>query len=219
MSSINRYFMKLAADSAFLSKPDYYLWPRTPTANLQAEIWQRVGVSDHMMYDCRSRPSKIIRMLHQLIDNKLLREDFNLLDICCGDAVILTHIQRSFPDAHCYGIDLNAWEYADHSDAFEEGVELYAIPMQILFQRPAPVQLDVCVMLNTYRSWDAADLRLHERNLPYLADDWFKQNSKYTILTVTPSQNKRLRRKGFWVIGMGRGEDDSEMVCVFTCEK
>ena len=81
------------------------------------------------------------------------------------------------------------------------------------------MQLDICIMLNTYRSWDAADLRLHERNLPYLADDWFKMNSKYTFLTVTPSQNKRLRRKGFWVIDMGRGEDDSEMVCVFPCEK
>ena len=39
---------------------ELYLWPRTPIANLQAEAWQRVGVSDWRADDERSRPAQVL---------------------------------------------------------------------------------------------------------------------------------------------------------------
>jgi transposase-like protein len=53
-----------------------------------------------------------------------------------------------------------------------------------------------------------------ERDLPLLADAWFAKNARYTILTATKPQVRRLKQVGFALARMGRSEDNSTMVCI-----
>ena len=211
------YLRYIEEQSAANGVSEHYLWPRTALSNLQAEAMFRVGVSDWREDDLRSRPAQIIKILEQLLYSDLLNRDFTVLDICCGDAVVLWQIKRAFPKAQCYGLDLNAGQIDTHAMVQEQGVKLFRATIQRLFADTPDVLFDVCMMLNTYRGWESADLQDNERWIPDTADEWFRQHARYTILTVSKSQVEQLKDRGFWVSEIGKGEDDSWMVLVFPC--
>jgi hypothetical protein len=215
MSSRAEWLAKLEARSAGEASEDLLLWPRTPVAEIQARIRERVGVSDVDVDDPRSRPASVLRELGRRIDGGILTQPFSLLDIACGDALVLRAVKRRFPEAECLGVDLLKGEFSSHQDAEAEGVRLFRVPIQRLFESlgpPAP--FDVALMLNTYRGWESADLRPHERALPRLADRWLDGHARVAILTVTARQLVRLRLKGHAVRVIGPGEDRSRMVAV-----
>jgi hypothetical protein len=192
----------------------YYLWPRTPIGNdHQDKILQRVGISDYEVHNRHSRSSKIIRQIEILIKTRLIKEDFSILDIACGDAIILWQIKKMFPKANCYGIDCNKGKFSTHSVVQSDGVQLFNVFIQHLFASPLEIPFDLALMLNTYRGWDSAELRENERNLPDLVDRWFEKNALYTILTATATQMKYLR-DNFEISNLGKGEDDSTMICI-----
>jgi len=139
-----------------------------------------------------------------------------VLDICCGDAIVLWQIKRAFPQAICYGVDLNKGRFDTHVKVQRDVVQLYRVFIQHLFRTHPDTPFDLTLMLNTYRGWESADLREHERYLPELANAWFNRNARYTILTVTDPQIVSLRRLGFTVKKIGKGEDNSKMVCLST---
>lgn len=208
--------MKIAAEQN--GTEEHYLWPRTAIGNLQAEAWQRVGVSDWIADDPRSRPAQIILALREMVRNRLLPENFSAIDICCGDALVLWQIKRAFPFSDCYGVDINAGRLDTHKMVSDSGVHLYRTTIQRLFQvaegRP---QFDIAIMLNTYRGWQSADLKDDETWIPDAADFWFRRNARFTILTIDDGQRKKLRDNGFWVADIGHGEDNSKMVLLFPC--
>lgn len=193
---------------------EFYLWPRTPIDAFQVKVVERVGVSDYELQDLRSRPALINRQLAELRKKGLLGKAFSVLDIACGDGLVLWQISRNLHGAHCFGIDLNKGKIDTHAFVQREGVGLYNVSIQHLFASQMEHPFDVVLMLNTYRGWESADLRPHEKNLPTLADEWFARNSRFTILTATTSQISRLRARGFHVAEMGKGEDNSVMVCL-----
>ena len=216
--------LKIAAEQN--GTEEHYLWPRTAIGNLQAEAWQRVGVSDWLADDPRSRPSQIILALREMVRNRLIPESFSVIDICCGDALVLWQIKRAFPFSDCYGADINAGSLDTHSMVSGSGVHLYRTTIQRLFKplgttwnkRPDDwIQFDIAIMLNTYRGWQSADLKDDEAWLPRAADDWFKYRAKFTILTIDDGQRQKLKDNGFWVADIGHGEDNSKMVLLFPC--
>jgi len=200
----------------------YYRWPKTPVGNLQAEIWRRVGASDwhieHMNRqggsDCRT--TNIIKTLQGLCSNGLLPQPFSVLDICCGDGVILHLVARLFLGARCFGADL--LRYPAHRDAERVGVLFYRAPLQELVDSEPPRIIDVAIMLNTFRGWDRAALTPAEHDLPTKTLQWLKQFCRYVFLTVTIEQVEWLKRLGWFVWDVGKGEDDSRLVCAFPCE-
>jgi hypothetical protein len=201
-----------------------YLWPRTPlTPDHQEVIARRVGVDDFQVDDPRSRPALIIGKLRELVADERSGVDarFRLLDIACGDSVVLWQIKQSFPDATCVGVDCNKGLFTTNAQAVDAGVILYKGYLQHLFTRSPGEdrRFDVTLMLNTYRGWQSADLREAEKDLPQQADGWFATNARYTIVTATPDQIKRLRREGWWVEELGKGEDDSTMICMSRVQR
>lgn len=197
---------------------EYYLWPRTPLEDIQQKILERVGVTDYEVARSRSRPARIIRQLAALRKRGLIPADFSVLDVACGDGIVLLQIKRAFPAALCYGVDCNKGEIGTHAWVEREGIRLFRVFIQHLFQSRPERPFDVALMLNTYRGWESAGLRRHEQDLPRQADKWFWRNSRYTIVTAKGVQIARLRRAGLAVRVMGRGEDDSKMVCVSKYE-
>ena len=214
-SSHVEYLRNLESLAAQSRLEDLYLWPRTPLGHdHQEKIADRVGVSDYDVDTPSSRPAMIIRQIRTLIRHGLIRADFSLPDIACGDAIVLWQIKKAFPRARCYGVDCNKGKFGTHDMVQREGVELFNGFIQHLFASDPSVPFDMALMLNTYRGWESADLREHERDLPLLADAWFAKNARYTILTATKPQVRRLKQVGFALARMGRSEDNSTMVCI-----
>jgi hypothetical protein len=213
-SSHIEYLKNLERVSAECHFEDLYLWPRTPLGyDHQDKIVQRVGVSDYDL-EGHSRPALIIQQIKVLIKHDLIARDFTILDIACGDGIVLWQIKKAFPKAQCYGIDCNKDKFGTHSMVQRDGVEIFNAFIQPLFTIHPEVPFDLAIMLNTYRGWESADLREHERNLPELADAWFERNARYTILTATDPQIGHLEQIGFKVVRLGKGEDNSTMVCL-----
>jgi len=208
------YLRNLEALAARCRQEDLYLWPRTPMGHdHQEKITDRMGVSDYDVDNRSSRPTLIIRQIRGLIRQGLIGATFSLLDIACGDGIVLWQIKRAFPHARCYGVDCNRGKFGTHDMVQRGGVELFNGYIQHLFAGDPPVPFDLALMLNTYRGWESADLREHERDLPQLADAWLARNVRFTILTATDLQIRRHRQVGLVVTRLGKGEDDSTVVC------
>ncbi|MHA2046503.1 MAG: hypothetical protein ACW99G_17080 [Candidatus Thorarchaeota archaeon] len=212
------YLRQLEQQSEQNHTEELYLWPRTPISNLQAEAWQRVGVSDWRADDPRSRPAQIVKVINNLLYNWLIPESFSIVDICCGDALILWHLKRKYPMSLCCGVDLNAGRQETHPMVSDSGVRLFRVPIQRLFKNSTSVLFDVAIMLNTYRGWEAAQLHDDEKWIVAECQHWLRQHAKFTILTCTDDQWVALRDQGFWVTTIGKGEDDSNMVLIFPCD-
>jgi hypothetical protein len=204
------YLEQLAAAGAV---EDFYLWPRTPIEKIQTKIQERVGASDYQVERPTSRPAMIIGFLKKLSQSGALQRDFSVLDIACGDGIVLWQIQKSFPEAACYGVDCNKGKFPAHSIVERDGVRLYQAYIQHLFKNDCLQRFDVVLMLNTYRDWKAADLRGHEIDLPELANRWFERNGVYVVLTAEREGHDQLKRLGFSVRTLGKGEDRSSLIC------
>jgi len=196
---------------------DFYRWPRTPVGNIQAEIWRRVGASDWNVYHPDCRAENISSVVYQMLDNGLLSRQFTVLDVCCGDGAVLNRLADVHPGARCYGVDL--LRYPNHGRAERAGVSFYRVPLQRLVESEPPRAIDVGIMLNTFRGWDRADLAPEEEiDLPARTLHWLKGFCRFVFLTVTTEQVDWLKRDGWFVWDVGRGEDDSRLVCGFPCE-
>jgi hypothetical protein len=214
-SSHVEYLRNLEVLAAQSRLEDLYLWPRTPLGyDHQEKITDRVGVPDYDVDKPSSRPALIIRQIRELVQHGLVGADFSLLDIACGDAIVLWQVKKAFPQAQCYGIDCNIGQFGTHEMVEREGVELFNGFIQHLFVSEPIVPFDLALMLNTYRGWESADLRKHEQGLPKLADAWLAKNVRYTIVTATDLQIRTWRQVAFVVARLGKGEDNSTMVCV-----
>jgi hypothetical protein len=215
------YFAEIEARGEGFEYEALYLWPRTPIGptDLQEVIARRMGgASDYDVSNPRSRSALIIDKLQELLADPAsgLTDGFRLLDIACGDAVVLWEVKKAFPHAECHGLDCNKGLFATHEGAMQQGVLLHKGYLQHLFvQAPANGhRFDATVMLNTYRGWESADLRESEQDLPEQADTWFARNSRFVIVTATRDQIARLGREGWFVEELGKGEDESTMICM-----
>ena len=208
-----RYLERLEQLAGRGKAEDFYLWPRTPIENIQTKIQERVGVTDYEVGAPISRPAMIIRFVERLSQRGLLPRAFSVLDIACGDGIVLWQIHKAFPESACYGVDCNKGEFPAHSMVERDGVRLYKGYIQHLFKKDSEQPFDIVLMLNTYRDWKAADLRGHEIDLPDLANRWFERNGSYVILTTERQGYEQLKRLGFSIRTLGKGEDRSNLVC------
>jgi hypothetical protein len=210
------YLQQLERKGQDVVLEDLYLWPNTPIKeDLQDEILCKCGATDYESENPTSRTYKIIHQLRRMVEQHQIEDSFSVLDITCGDAVVLTQIKKSFPRCEAFGVDCLKDKFTTHEAAYREGVVLYAVYLQHLLE---PISFlkkwDVVIMLNTYRGWEHARLREHEKKLPELSDRYFAEYAQYSILTLNPNQLKHFRRMGFRLKVLGEGEYHSLMVLI-----
>ncbi len=208
------WFAALEKQFAAADAEGAYLWPRTPIHDIQSKIKQRVGAGDREVAAPRSRPALILRQIAALQGAGVLPAAFSVLDIACGDALVLLQIKKTHPSAVCFGADFHAGGIDTHAEVSTAGVGLHRTLIQHLFRAPVAPPFDLVLMLNTYRGWESADLKPEDRDLPALADAWLRDHARFAILTVTESQTKHFRDLGFHLQRIGPGEDHSIMVCL-----
>lgn len=215
-----RYLADLETEAADVPTEKVILWPNTPIDAIQHQIEQMTGVRDNAN-DERSRAYRIIEYLQTIDGGK----EKAVLDICCGDGLILYDIRFAFAGEvtgtrryeawKCYGIDMQKGEIKTHKMLENAGIKLYRASIQDLFATESPERFDVVLMLNTYRGWvPQAQLRRHERELPQMADAWLVANTKLAILTALPIQVKRWQGRGYEVNDLGRGEQKSRLIAI-----
>lgn len=215
MQSLSAYLAELERTEDPLRADGLLLWPNTPIGDaIQDRIRERVGVSDRDAGDRRSRPARIGRLLERAVRRRVVPPAFSVLDIACGDGLVLLDVKRRFADAACFGVDLNAGAFPAHDAVRAAGIELYRVAIQRLFREPPPVAFDVVLMLNTYRSWDAADLGPDDGDLPATADAWIAAHATLFVTTLTAEQARRWQERGFDVVDLGPGEDDSRLAAI-----
>lgn len=202
-----------------LQNPKKFLWwhedmKKMLSVQMQAFIRMRCGVDDYDIQNPKSRPAQIIKQIKKLKSQNLINDKFSLIDITCSDAINLYHIKNKFKESDCFGIDCEIGDIDTHKMVERAGVNLFKGYIQNLFVKNFNIKFDVAIMLNTYRSWESANLTEEDKNLPELADNWFKNNSRFTILTATNDQIKKLKKKGFKVDVFGKGEDNSKMIYI-----
>lgn len=211
----DNHFDEIEKNAKEINYDDCYLWPRTPIGgDHQDTILKRVGARDDNMNNHNSRSFMITCMIKKIIKKKLLKNDFSILDIACGDALVLEQLNRTFPDSKCYGVDCNIDKFDTHDKQKKEGIKLYNAYIQQLYTNRPEKKIKITLMLNTYRGWESADLREHEKSLPEDSDKWFAENSEFSFITATYEQVKSLRKKGFYLSVLGKGEDHSYLVCI-----
>lgn len=214
MSGLDAYLSELADRAAGRADRDVVLWPRTPidAQRMQEIIAGRVGAADAQTLHPRSRSYRIAAIASALADLGLVAPDATVIDIACGDALIVTHVQRTRPALRCHGVDLYLDAFPSHALARAAGVRLWRVLLQDLFAQAPPRPVDLAVMLNTYRGWENADLRDDERGLPALADAWFDAGARWIAMTMRGEQVGPWRRRGYRALDWGSGEDDSRLV-------
>ena len=214
MNYFKEYLKRLEEESVTCKYDDMYLWPRTPICNdHQQIILKRVGATDNDIHNPISRTAIILKQLSQLISRMFIGVDFSILDICCGDALVLKNIKEKFPNSNCYGADCNIDKFSTHDSITKTGVMLLNIYLQQLIQHPPKQMFDVVLMLNTYRGWESAELKCEYMNLPQKTDEWFAKYAKFAIITATKNQIKKLNRSTHITI-LGKGEDNSSIICM-----
>ena len=103
-----------------------YLWPRTPdTKTHQEKISERVGATDYEVDKPISRSYKVLKALKALRKQNLIPCDFSLVDITCGDAIILSQIKRNFETSHAYGVDCFKDRFETHEGCYKQGIKIY----------------------------------------------------------------------------------------------
>jgi hypothetical protein len=213
-SLLDAHFSELELRHTVEELQEHVLWPRTPidADEMQRIIGLRVGASDREPAHPRSRPARVAAATRALRASGVLPGRPSVVDIACGDALVLIEVKRRCPLADCYGLDLNIGAFPSHETARESGIALHRVLIQDLFTARTPVQVDLAVMLNTYRGWESADLRDSERDLPRQADAWFDDAARCVLMTMRNDQLPAWRERGYATLDLGSGEDASRMV-------
>jgi len=85
---------------------DFLLWPNTDITDMQIWIEKFYGVKDDINIQ-GSRSFLIYKVINKLIQSNQLKKDYSILDICCGDALILQQLKNKYPKSLSFGFDIN----------------------------------------------------------------------------------------------------------------
>ena len=210
-----KFFQGVEERAQNVNFDDYYLWPRTPrTPHHQDKILQRVGACDFEVNNPRSRTYNIITIIQKLITRGKVKKSFVLADLCAGDGIVGMEVKRAFPKSEIIIQDCLKDEFETHATAKTIGVRIYGGFLQQIIEQNMTKQIDFMLMLNTYRGWRNADLHQNEQDLPFHVDTFLKKNAKFLIVTATVEQIKDLKMSGRDLKIIGKGEDDSHMICI-----
>ena len=119
----------------------------------------------------------IFRRLHQLISDKIIPNDFTILDVFCGDGQYLQSIKQEFPSCNVYGVDVIKTEWKAYKTVTEAGVKIFRIPVQKLINTHMEEKIDVVMMMNSYRAFKEGrkDLESNSFSIPISIekiDEW-----------------------------------------------
>lgn len=184
-------------------------WTDTKLSDIQSNIKYRQGVCDYQIYSRRCRTTIILEYIEKLISEGKINHYFTLIDLFCGDAIIIRLLKEHFDRAVIIGVDINKID--GHQEAIEYGVEIkYQYVHDYIKDRKEPV--DIVLMMNTYRNIKASGMTKQEFSK---INKWLLKYAAHPI--VTTSNIKKAKKDGFNPLVIGKGEGSSDMVDLKGC--
>jgi hypothetical protein len=184
--------------------PKKILWKDTDISSIQQFIKKKQGAADNEIRkkNCRTR---IIRTyLKSLVDKEKITCNFRLVDLFCGDAIIITYLKKYFKTAEIIGVDINRFD--THEEAKKSGVEIkYKYVQKYIKTRRE--KIDVLLMLNTYRNYSLSGMTKREFDK---INKWMLKTCRHAIITA--KNIKRIKKYGFKPLIIGKGEGNSMMI-------
>ena len=92
--------------------------------------------------DDKTRHPIIKKMIQELLNKNLIKEDFSLIDMGCGFALLIDYLQKHFPFAYINGLDI----FDDKFQIENDNINLYKGDFNILLDQS--FNCNVGVMLN-----------------------------------------------------------------------
>lgn len=185
------------------------LWPNTPIGGThQKIIFRRTWSRDDTLWNPFCRTRKILG----IIEERNSGLPVSIMDVGCGDSIVLTTIKKHHNNFTTIGFDANVDKFSSYRNAVEAGVELYNGYIQNAIKFKFSKKIDYAMMLNSYRSWESAQLSENEKNLQNHLDDWLKKNFAYAILTLSPDQIRAFQVMDRKIKVYGRAENDAKFV-------
>lgn len=210
MSQISREEIDRFQQIANLTKREV-LWPNTPIGSThQKIIKKRVGSYDSSLRNKQSRSYTLSKFI-QLLPSRSI----SILDLGCGDAVLGTTLKKKFPEIQYLALDLFIGKFKSHEKAKKTGINLISGYMQNVIDYKFSNRLDIFIMLNSYRSWESAQLKQSDRDFPTQLDTWIKNNFTISIVSVGRNSIDNYLARHLNSLILGKGEDDSMIVASF----
>jgi hypothetical protein len=208
---LTEWYHRVEAASKAVDNPDWILWPDSVgRADLQEEIRRVVGAPDTQVGARASRSHRIIRFLKVLRESRRIPERAVVLDLACGDAVLLCRIKEAFPSFDVWGLDIAVGSRPTHEQARRMGVGLVRAYLQVALREIPARPVDVVLMLNTYRSFRPwiKPMPAAFREVEQMFHKWIARACRFVILTAKLKQLPILWRHGaryFQILGWGEG--------------
>lgn len=210
---LNMETLAFARWAEAVSTPSHaWLWPNTPASgNLQDKAIERTGFTDWQSDQPGSRSHTVLSAVKQLA----LPDGSWVMDIAAGDAVIATEVKRKYPSLNIVAFEPLHGSFETHAEAEAQGVRFVPGWLQNLVKHDVPESMrpiSLVLMLNTYRSWEHAQLPESDRNLPRAMDKWLHHNAQWALVTVSRKKYWKMKLRKREVTAIGPGEDGSVMV-------
>lgn len=184
--------------------PKKEFWIDTEIESIQDFIRKKQGAEDYEIERENCRTRIILEYLEKLIQQEEIPPDFRLVDLFCGDAIIITLLKNYFKESQIIGVDIN--EFNSHEAAINAGVEIKYKHVQRYIKNRRGA-LDVLLMLNTYRNLRSSGMSKYEFKK---INKWILKTCKHPIVTV--KNVKKTEKYGFKPKVIGQGEGTSYMV-------
>jgi len=121
-------------------------------------------------------PERIV-FIYEALEKLDLPEDFSIIDIACGRAVVINGLAGLFPKCKPEILDIVEYEY-DWAK-IRSRIKKHVMPLQDFIKTENKIY-DVVMMLNSFRSWRKIDINIYNDLIV-----WLENHSKYFITSAT----------------------------------
>lgn len=186
--------------------PKRKFWTDTPLNDIQSNIKRKQGAYDYEVYNKNCRTTIIRDYIKELIFEGKIEKNFTLVDLFCGDAIIIRLLKQRFKLADITGVDIH--KFKEHEAAIDVGVKFkYEYVQEYI--KDCRDKIDIVLMMNTYRNFKTSNMT--ERDFRKI-NKWILKVANHAIVTVNISDIKKVKRRGFKPLKIGKGEASSDMV-------
>ena len=179
-------FKTSAESNAELMSTGDYTWKNTIDRTIDHDI-------ENQILRFSDKVNILADTLNVLIQENKLKENFSVLELFCGNGIVLYMLKQRFPKCIPIGIDLLHFEM--WNDINKEYPDVHFIQSNFfdIHKSKLKLDLDVMVTYNTWRGWDK-EVGPGTANLLPANEfmNWAESNFKYIIADNTILIDKKI---------------------------
>jgi len=138
---------KISENNTNLVLTDEYIWKntvdRTRSHDLEDQI---IRFSDKV--------NELTNTINNLIEQNKLKTNFSVLELFCGNGIVLYMLKQRFPECIPIGVDMLHFEMWDDIKVKYPDIHFIQANFFDIYNSNLQIGLDLMVTYNTWRGWD-----------------------------------------------------------------